>query len=355
MGARPPSFLTKGSLAGAADIALRLLLIGAAAYAGLVVLVRLRVVVVPLLIALLLTALLSPAARWLEHRGLPTPAAASLTLAGFVALLAGVVALVTVMVTGQIDELRAAIVEGWRRVQDFLQDAPIAVPEDDIGSVLAQLGEQLSTAGLVSGFVTAIEVAAGLLLTLFFTFFLVKDGPALFEQFVAQFRDRRRTFLEGLGSEMWNVVSGYMRGLTAVAFFNSLLKGLALVAIGVPLVLPLMLITFVGSYIPFAGPIVAGTVAALVALAEGGVVDALLIMAAAIVIQQIEGNVLQPVVYGRSLNLHAIVIVASVVGGAVLAGIVGALLAVPVVAIAVTVFTYVRDQAENEEGQLDAG
>lgn len=342
----PSPIFREGLLARPAIVSLHLLLVAAATLGVLLLLVRLRVVVLPLVIALLLTSLLSPAARWLEGRRIPTLAATALVLVGFLTVVGGLVTAATVMVTGEVDDLRSAIVDGWSQVQDFFQDTPVDVPDGDLGSVLAGLGEQMSTSRLVSGFVTAMEIAAGVLLTLFFTFFLVKDGPALFKQFVAQFDSRRRSFVEGLGSEIWQVISGYMRGLTAVAFFNSILKGLALLVIGIPLVVPLMLITFVGSYIPFAGPILAGTVAALVALSEGGLVDALLIIAAATVIQQIEGNVLQPVVYGRALELHAIVIVASVVAGAVLAGIAGALLAVPIVGIAVAVFTYVRDRSE---------
>lgn len=341
----------RGWLAPAATIALRLLLIGAAVYAVVVILIRLRVVVLPLLLALLLAALLSPAVRWLEGKGLRALPAAGLVMIGFLALVAGMIAVATVLVTGQIDDLQTAIVDGWDQIQEAMSDSPVDVPDGDIGSLLARAGEQMSAAGLLSGIFKALEVAAGSILTLFFTFFLVKDGASLFERFTSQFHGRGRDRVEGLGIRIWQVLSGYVRGLTAVALFNALLKGLALVLIGIPLVVPLMLITFVGSYIPFAGPIVAGLVAALVALAEGGLSDALLIVAAAIVIQQIEGNVFQPLVYGRALDLHPIVVVGSVTGGAVLAGISGALLAVPLVAIGTETFIYFRD--EDAEGRAE--
>ncbi|HEU4480308.1 MAG TPA: AI-2E family transporter, partial [Actinomycetota bacterium] len=151
-----------------------------------------------------------------------------------------------------------------------------------------------------------------------------------------------------VGRRTWRSVKAYMRGVATIAFIDAILIGIALLVIGVPLVIPLMFITFLGGFFPLVGAVAAGAVAALVALVTNGVLDALLVAAAVTVIQQVEGDVLQPVVMGRAVNLHPVVILLSLTAGAVVAGIVGAFLAVPTTVVAVTAGHYLRYERKTD-------
>ena len=198
--------------------------------------------------------------------------------------------------------------------------------------------------GLVSGAVIAVELAAGALVALVLTFFLVKDGHRMWGWFEGLFSGPRREGARELGERVWSTLSAYVRGLVVVALFDAVVIGLALLVIGVPLVVPLAVVTFFGAFIPIVGAFVAGLAAALVALVAGGVDDALLVIVVFVVIQQVESEVLYPVVVGRALRLHPVPILLAVTAGGVLFGIAGAALGAPVAAVVTTAAVFWREQ-----------
>lgn len=321
--------------------------------AGVVVLARalaeLRLVVLPCLLAVLLATVLWPAAAWLRERRVPAAGASALVLAGFLAVIAAVVAAVGPAVAAQTDDLGRELVAGADQVIDWVADGPFAGAAPDVDRSVASALEYARDnagrigGGVLSGAALAVEVLAGLLLALVVTFFLLKDGEALRNRTLRLLAAGRRAAGAELGFQVWRTLGGYVRGLVVVALFDAVVIGLALLAIGVPLVLPLAVLTFFGAFVPIVGAFVAGLAAALVALVAGGVGDALLVVVAITVIQQIESQVLYPVVVGRSLDLHPLPILLAVTAGGVLYGIVGAALGAPVLAVATRVAGFVRE------------
>jgi predicted PurR-regulated permease PerM len=173
-------------------------------------------------------------------------------------------------------------------------------------------------------------------------FFLVHDGRRMWAWAVGLFPAGRRADVEAIGVRVWAALSAYVRGVAMVAVVDAVLIGLALLVIGVPLVVPLMVITFLGAFVPLVGALVAGAVAALVALVIEGVIAAVLVTVAIVVIQQLEGDLLYPLVVGRAIALHPVAILLALTAGTVVAGIIGALLAVPVAAAVWTAADHLR-------------
>jgi predicted PurR-regulated permease PerM len=194
-----------------------------------------------------------------------------------------------------------------------------------------------------------LEIAIGTLLVLVMLFFFLKDGPRLFDWAVRQLEERRRKTARELGAVVWRQLGAFARGQTFIAAFDAVATAIALVVIGVPLVLPLTLLTFLGGFIPLVGPVVAAIFAGLVALADGGVAPMLWVIAAEIAIQQAEGNLLEPLVLGRVLRLHPLVVLLAVVTGGVVGGIAGAFVAAPIAASAAAAGSFLRSRARDGE------
>lgn len=307
--------------------------------------------VLPVLGALLLATVLVPPARWLQRRSWPPALAALAVMGGAAALFAGIGALVVPTVVAELDDVGRSAGEGLDELLEWAAAGPLGLSEGEIQRTLdralerAQASGGTLAGGLVSGAILIAEVIAGLLLAVVLVFFFVKDGERIWSWVVALFLEARRRDTEEIGRRSWGVISAYVRGLGIVASFDALLIGLALVVIGVPLVVPLMVLTFFGAFIPLVGAIVAGSMAALVALVAVGPLAALLVLGAIVVVQQVEGDLVYPLVVGRALDLHPVAILLTVTAGAVLAGVVGALLAVPAAAVAWTVTTYLRNSS----------
>jgi putative heme transporter len=346
--ARPPTSspeLVPLGLRRAAAYSWRLLLVLAVAVLVVFVLVRVQQVVLPIVAALLLAALLDPLARRLRRLGLPDWLVALTALLALLTVLAIAGLIIVPQVIGQIRTVNINVVEGVDKIQRFVLDTfPISQAQlergisgafDRIQSGITGLaGEVVGVAGL------AAEVVVGLFVTLFLFFFFVKDGPRAYAWMRAVAPESRRRNVEELLPQIWATLRGYLNGVVIVGFVDGLFIGLALLIVGVPLVLPLAVLTFFGAFFPLVGAIVAGTIATLVALVTGGVGDALIIAGVTIAVQQIEGHLLQPLIMGRQVELHPAVTLLSVAAGAAVAGIVGAFLAVPVVAIARRVVRY---------------
>ncbi len=353
MGAEVPRWLSR-----AAAVGWRLLVVGAAVYYGGLTISALRIVIVPLLLGLFVTALLRPVTR-LGERVMPASLAALLSVALATAALAATLTILGFGIAGQLQEVGDAVTRGWQQLVRFAASSPIA-GWADWGGLDSSLTDALqSRAGglaskMAAGAESLVTFVTQLLLTIVFAFFFVRDGRSMFDYLVKRLKSVSRTKARRAGARAWDTLGRYLRGLALIASCNSLLKGLALLIIGVPLVLPIMLLTFIGSFIPFAGPLIAGTVAGLVALANGSWVDGALVVGAALCIQGIEGNVLQPYVLGRTMRLHPVVILAGVSAGTILAGLAGAFLAVPVLAVLVTVTSELNDGHDAEADRSEA-
>ena len=326
----------------------RILVILAMGWVVLWLLAKFRLVLLPVVVALFLTAVLGPLAEWLKRKGWPALLATWTVVLGAIGLLTGLVFLIAPAVGDELGEVGDRVQEGFQKVLDYLARSPLDISEQDVDRYMEEAVDAVSanreeiTSGVVTGAVKAVELVTQFFLTLVLTFFFVKDGPQLFGWVERQFPKRNRRHIRSVGERVWAVMRAYLLGTGITGLVDGLLIGIVLVVLGVPLVIPLVILTFFGAFFPLVGAILAGTVATLVALVTTGPGDALILAGATLVIQQVEGDVLQPIVMGRTVKLHPIVILLALTSGGVLAGVVGAFLAVPVAAIAATIGNYIK-------------
>lgn len=340
------------SLSWAAEISWRFLVVVAAIYVAVLALVRLRLVVVPVILALFLATVLGPPALWLKKHRFPPALATMVVFLAAIGLFIGLFSILGPAIVEELDEVGAAAEEGVAQVLTWLTDGPLDLSREEIDDYVSRATEQLGqnaegiTTGAVGVAVTIFEIVAGFILTIVIGFFFVKDSEKLTGWIMARLPAERRTLARGIGGRAWFTMSGYLRGTAIIAMVDAIFIGLGLLVIGVPLVLPLAVITFFGAFIPILGAVTAGVLAALVALVTNGVTDALLVVLLTTAVQQTEGNILEPVVMSRAVKLHPIVILFALTAGAILGGILGAFLAVPVAAVASSVGNYIRTQHE---------
>lgn len=320
----------------------RLLVVALSVYVfGFLLLDRVRLVAVPLLLAVLVAALLSPLHRGLLRGRVPRYPAAGLSVAVFVAVLALTVTAVSQQIATEIGEFGTSANEGLEQILAFVADL--------LGVSLAQVEASISEAvngvveestGLMSGALTATgtltSVLTGLLLTLFAVFFYLADGPRIWSFLVGLLPRDGRSRADVAGRRSWATLAGYVRALPVVALVDALGIGIGAAVLGVPFALPIAVITFVGAFVPLVGAVVTGALAVLVALVSQGPVSALVLLAIVFAVQQLESYVLQPLLLGRAVELHPLAVVSAITTGLVLAGIVGGVLAVPLLAMAVT-------------------
>lgn len=299
-------------------------------------LVQLRLVVVPAVLAAIVASAAWPLVRWLRARG------ASDLLAGVGALLAGglvLAALGWVVVRGiygQWDDLLRNAGSGLRELERSLASV-LPLDLDEIrelrGNVVRDASDIEVQQEAVSGAVLAGELLAGLALFVVVLFFLLKDGPMIARFMRDRFPDAERERVERIGKQSVELLGGYARGTAFVAAVDAVLIGAALALLGVPLAVPLGVVVFLGGFVPIAGATTAGALAALIALVTNGPVTALAVVGIVLAVNQLEGNVLAPVILGNALSMHPVVILLALAAGAITAGIIGAILAVPVVAL----------------------
>lgn len=339
-------------LRAASDWAVRSVALAFAVVALVYALGYLRVVVLPIVVALLLTTLLLPPKRWLARRGLADGAAAALALVGGVLVLAGVGVAIAPSIGGQVGDLGDGVQDGVREATRVLADEPFnlsrAELEDRVDEALAQVRENSRgiSHGVTSGAVLLGEVLTGLVVTVLLTFFFLKDGGRMWGWLVDLVAERHRRGADEVGSRVFAALSGYIRGIALVGLVDAVLIGIALLVIGVPLVVPLMILTFLGAFMPLIGAFLAGLAAVLIALVSSGVVAALLVLGAIVLVQQVEGHLLYPVLMSRTVHLHPAVIILALALGGVVAGIIGVFLAVPVAATVATVLDYARNRPQ---------
>lgn len=324
-------------LGRAATRSVQVLAIVAVAAAVVLGMMQLTAIVIPVLVALVLAAAIYPLVSWLRRRGVPALLATWVALLALVAVLAGIVWAVARAVADQWDELADQAIEGFQELQRSLQGAlPFEVTEEQLRDLQASAGELLRSdavsGGVLAGLSQTAEFVAGFFLMVVVLFFFLKDGPRIWEFLLRPFEGER--YERGVRVGQATVVSlgGYVRGTAIVAAVDAVGIGIGLAIVGVPLVIPLSVLVFLLAFIPLVGATLAGIIAALVALVAVGPVEALIVVAIVVAVNQLEGDLLQPVVMGRSLRLHPLVILFALTAGTVLAGITGAVLAVPIAA-----------------------
>lgn len=327
----------KDGLGGAATRSAQILLVLAAVTVVAFVGVQLRLVVVPVLIAVLLAAAAGPLVD-LFDRWVPRLAAVWATLLLGLAVLGGVGWLVGDAVVSQWGELRDGAVEGFEQLQGFVESGPFGLPSVDIEDLTGELGSVLQgsavQAGAITGATAVAQVATGILLAVVVLFFLLKDGRQIWAFFRAQLPPREHRRFDLVGIRAVQVLGGYVRGTATVALVDAVFIGIGLTLLGVPLALPLALLVFVAAFVPIVGAVAAGAVAVLIALVSNSPGTALAVLALVVAVNQIEGNFLQPVLMGKYLSLHPLVILLALAAGSIVAGIIGAILAVPFAAVA---------------------
>lgn len=348
------------ALAVASAYSWRFLTVVAATAVVVFVLVTLRLIVIPAFVALLLSTLLVPVASMLKRAGAPPLLAAWGALLLGIGVVVGIGTLIAPQIADQLDNLGRDVRRGLEDVVTWLVDGPFNLSRADVDRYLDQAADQLrgSRASLVSGAFRGVyvvaEVIAGFLLTIVLTFFFVKDGERLASSALGLFAERRRPTVRDIGKRSWEALGAYMRGTAIVGLVDAVAIGVALLIVGVPLVLPLVIITFFAAFFPLIGAVLAGSLATLVALVTAGVVPAAVIAAVTIAVQQVEGDVLQPLVLGRAVNLHPLAILLSLTGGAIVAGVAGAFLAVPMAAVASVAASTLRKARGPETAEVGA-
>ena len=344
-GTRTDSPVPPGVRAAAAW-AWRIVAIAAAAYVLLFVIARIQVVVVPLAIALLLSALLQPLAAVLAKRGVPPALATAITIVSGVTGIGLLVWLVVAQFRNGLGDLTGQVNGGIDKIRDWLVSGPLGLSESQIDDAITSARNSLSenrsalTNGALGAVGTIGHVLAGALLTLFATVFFIKDGRRIWSWVVRLFPRGSRERVAGAGERAWRTLISYVRATLAVALVDAIGIGIGAAALRVPLALPLAVIVLLGSFVPIIGATLSGMIAVLVALVAKGPVTALILLGVVLLVQQVEGHVLQPLLLGRAVRVHPLAIVFGIATGTLLAGIIGALIAVPIVAVISTVSGY---------------
>ncbi|MFG1953109.1 AI-2E family transporter [Micromonospora sp. NPDC048830] len=313
--------------------------------AGLYLLGKIAALLAPLAVALaaalFLTALLDPALLLLRRLRLPPAPAALLTVLLLLGVLVGVGVLVWNLTASQFGELSGELGQGLERARDFVTST-LPVSDEQLDQLVRQARQAFGGSDPVGGVRTAAEVAGFALFALVLLFFLLKDGRSMWRWTLRRMTGPNRQVVAEAGRVGWRTLGAYSRGTMIIAAIDAIGIGVSLALLRVPLALPLALITFLGGFVPIIGATLAGAVAVLVALAAKGPGVALLTLAAVIAVQQIEGNLLEPLVMKRQVRLHPAVILIAVTAGTLIAGIAGAFVAVPITAVAYRVVDTVQ-------------
>ncbi len=336
-----------------AAIGWRFLVVAAAVFVAAVALSRVLVVMVPVVVALFVSTVLLPPVRWLRRRGWPPLAATWMVFLVGILVFAGVLAWLVPTISHEMAKVGDSASRGTKQVQDWLVRGPFHLSRRDVRRDFNQAGDQFrgnARGFALRGATLAGQIVTGGLLSAVLTFFFVKDGERLSSSILGLASPTRREEFAELGRRGWAALSGYIRGTAVNGLVNGVLMTGGLLIIGVPLAAPIGLLTFFGGFFPIVGAIVVGLLAALVALVAEGPVAALIVVALTVLIHNVEGYLVGPLVLGRAVKLHPVAILLALAAGGVLAGIVGAFLAVPVTAVTASVLDYYRalPQEENE-------
>ncbi|BBE21728.1 hypothetical protein MN0502_06110 [Arthrobacter sp. MN05-02] len=336
-GTSAPKGPWRDSLGNASIRAAQVLLLLVLAVVAVYALVQVRLVVIPMLLALILAAAIGPFVNWLRRKGWGPTVATTVSFLLLLLVFGGLITGIVFAVVGQAGELVSSATEEFDKLYAFAQNGPIPIDDGQIQQArdwaVDFATSSTAGAGAISGLSAAGNFSAGALLMVVILFFFLKDGEKIWAFLLRAFKGKRLVKARRVGYSSMAVLGGYVRGTAIVALVDSVFIGLALFVLGVPLALPLAAIVFIGAFIPLVGATLAGVLAALIALVANGPFVALMVIIAVVVVNQLEGNFLQPVVMGRTLQVHALVILIALTAGTILAGIIGAILSVPVAAV----------------------
>jgi len=329
----------------------RLIVVAAAIGVGVWLVIQLKLLVIPLLIAILITALLWPAFTWMLRRRVPRWLAIVIAVVGTVAIVTGLLWLVVWQIMQQWDSVQASTVAAVEQFRQYLIDGPLHLSEDQIDDLLAQgwtflqqQAELLWSGALAIGS-TIGHVVTGAVLAFFILLCLLADGAGIWRWTLRLFPKKARPAADGAGRAGWITVVNYARTQLLVATIDAIGIGLGAALLGVPLAIPVAVLVFLGAFVPIVGAVVTGTVAVFLALVYNGPWIALWMLVVVLGVQQLEGHVLQPLLMGSAVKVHPLAVVLVVAGGAMIAGIPGALFAVPLAAFVNVVAVYLAERA----------
>jgi len=343
----------------AAGWALRFIIFVVAAYIAGKLLGAVWAGLLPILLAILVTTVLWPVSSFLRRKAsFPAALAALATLVGFFAVFGGIIAAMTPIVRDQGATLVDQASEGVDRITEWAQGPPLNLDlgefQNALNDVVGYVREQSSNiaSGVFTGLSAATSIVVTIVVMLVLTFFFLKDG----EKFLPWLRKYTGAnagwHLTEMLTRTWNTLAGFIRTQALVSLVDAVFIGIGLVILGVPLAFVLAVITFFAGFIPIVGAFTAGALAVIIALVTNGVTNALLVLALIILVQQIEGNILQPVLQSKAMNLHPAIILLSVTVGSTLFGIIGAFLAVPVAATIAVWFRYHSELVALRAGEI---
>jgi predicted PurR-regulated permease PerM len=332
----------------AAEAGWRLLVLAGTLWVLMRIISAVQLVVLAFVTALLITALLQPTVARLRRLGVPRgPATALTAVLGFVIM--GLIGwFVTWQVMENIDDLSDQVQDGIDELRKWLLNSPFHVTDKQINQIAQNLREaigantdQITSAGL-EGVQVVVEALTGILLTVFSTLFLLYDGRRIWEWTLKLVPAAARPGVAGAGPRAWATLTAYVRGTVIVALIDAIFIGLGIYFLDVPMAVPLAVFIFLFAFIPLVGAVVSGALAVVVALVTQGVFTAVMTLVVVLAVQQIEGHILQPFILGRAVRVHPLAVVLSVAAGGMVAGIGGAVVAVPLVAVTNTVVGYLR-------------
>jgi predicted PurR-regulated permease PerM len=343
----PPRRGVPRSLVLASELGWRFLVVVAAIAVLAYGLWYIRLVALPAFLALLLSTILVPPARALRRRGLRPALATSIVFLGALLVAAGVGAVVIPAFVNEVGTLSDTVTGGAQELGRLIA-GPLGLSHEQVQSTIDSMSQKLHASGgdiasgVMSGAVILGQIVAAALLTLVLLFFYVKDGPSLWRWTVRVFPTGVRPRVDHAGRMSWQVLGAYVRGQALVATVDAVFIGIGLAIVGLPLVLPLAVLIFIGAFVPIVGAFVAGAAAVLIALVAKGAGAALVVLGINLAVQQLEGNVLYPMIMRKTIELHPVATLLIVGAGGVLAGIIGALVAVPIAAVVATVLPILR-------------
>ncbi|MET9152667.1 AI-2E family transporter [Streptomyces griseoflavus] len=332
----------------AAEAGWRLLVLAGTVWVLMRVISAVQLVVLAFVASLLITALLQPTVARLTRIGVPRgPATALTALFGFVVI--GLIGwFVTWQVMENIDHLSDQIQDGIDELRNWLLNSPFHVTDKQINEIAKNLREavganteQITSAGL-EGVTVVVEALTGILLAVFSTLFLLYDGKRIWEWSLKLVPAAARPGVAGAGPVAWRTLTAYVRGTVIVALIDAIFIGLGIYFLDVPMAVPLAVFIFLFSFIPLVGAVVSGALAVVVGLVTQGVFTGVMVLVVVLAVQQIEGHILQPFILGRAVRVHPLAVVLAVASGGMIAGIGGAVVAVPLVAVTNTVVGYLR-------------
>ena len=317
----------------------RLLLVGGVLAVVIFLIIQLRLIVIPLLVAVLLGALLVPFSKFLQRHRWPKWLAVTVAMLTALVIVGGLLAVGITFIARGASDLAEQSVVAWDDFRDWLLQGPFHITEQQLNDWMSQIASsvQEDSGILVSGALslgsTLGHFLAGMLLTLFATLFILIDGRGIWRWIVGVFPRRARAAVDGAGLAGWNTLQNFVKVQILVATIDAIGIGLGAFFLGVPLAVPIAILVFLGSFIPIVGAVATGALAVFVALVYNGPVIALIMLGIVLLVQQVEGHILQPLIMGTAVKVHPLGVVVAVTAGSLLAGIPGALFAVPLAAV----------------------